>query len=150
DLFTDVQAQAHAASAPRDGIFSLIEQTKDGLELIAGYPHARILDAHHQAVAVVTQAKLDRSAIGRELDGVAHQVVEYLFEMIAIGINRVLRSAFKIQLDPVHGGRQLHSPGDLAEEVGHVNRLQAELELARLDPRDDQQFVDQTAQPRRL
>ena len=61
DVFADVQAQAHAAGAPRDRVFGLIEQAEDRLELVRWDPDARVLHAQDHAVALVSQPHADRA-----------------------------------------------------------------------------------------
>ena len=87
----------------------------------------------------------------RELDGVAHQIVEHLLEVVAIGDHRARRTSRDVSTAMVwFSRRHLQALADLARERGQVHRRQLELELARLDARDVQQLVDEAAQASRL
>ena len=106
--------------------------------------------AQDHVVRRVPAAGRGSCRLRRELDRVGHQVVEHLLEVIAIGGHRTLDHPVELDLDRVRRGRHLQPLGDLADQPRQVDRLPVELELARLDPRDVQQLVDQPPEPRGL
>jgi len=72
----------------------------------------------------------------RKLDGVAHQVVEHLLEVVAICSDRPIRRTVEIDLDRVLRRRQLKSSDNVASQLPQVHRRPIKLELARLDLRN--------------
>jgi hypothetical protein len=106
-------------------------------------PGAEVAHAQPQAVAVACQRDLHDAAVGRELDGIGHQVPEDLLVARRVQPGR-LGGALDVGLDAAWRS-SMALPSDLdgaADQLGRVDPLALQPQLARVDARDVQDVRD--------
>src|SRR5947207_14610599 len=139
DLPADVETETHSRGVTRGTIRRAIEETEDRVELLLGDPDPFVGHGEpHATIVLGTDIDRDRSAAGRVLDRIRHEVVEHLLEMIPIGGHDALRVAR--ERDLVRRGRELHPRGHLVRELAQVDVAVTELDPARLDTRHVEQL----------
>src|SRR5438045_8885723 len=93
-LPADVAPETHSRGVARGTIRRAIEETEDRVELLLGDPDPFVGHGEpHATIVLGTDIDRDRSAAGRVLDRIRHEVVEHLLEMIPIGGHDALRVA---------------------------------------------------------
>ena len=149
--FTDRQPQAGAAEAAGDAIIGLREGDEEAVQGLGLDADARVRDLEPQAdiVAGLVQdadAQADPTLVG-ELDGVAHQIDQNLFQTQAVADqivpeDRGLQPPCQL-LGPRHGAEEgVHRLQRVAQGKG----VGIDAQLPRLDAREVENVVEDTQQ----
>src|SRR5581483_6343433 len=110
---------------------------------IVGNAGAAIADGQLHAVGARVQGNVDRSAVGREVDGIVEQVDDGTAqqECLALDLRRVPGRQHERDAPPARG--RLRRLQRLLDQPAHIHRLDAFEPPARLERRQFEQPVDQ-------
>ena len=148
----DHQPQASAAGLARERVVGLAEGLEQRAQVGVGQPHAGVLHADAQLRAVVAfvlehGAYGDAAVVG-ELDGVAHQVGQHLFQALRVA-HQLQRGVAVDQADQLQvllvGGGGEDGQGVL-DQLAQVERDVLQHQLAGLDLREVEDLVDDPQQ----
>ena len=140
EQFHDRQPDAKSALAAVEFPVCLCEQLEDERELISRDADARITDPQDHVLILDAGDEKHRAALWSELDGVAHQVADHLFDAHGVCVDERIIRHVNEQLhvllrgdggervdDLPHAGAQIHDlflQGDgAAGQAGHVEQI---------------------------
>ena len=146
DFPANRQAQPRAAATGL-GLARLHELGENEFQFVRRYAGAFIADADQKGLADAAGLHVDRPARRRELDRVAQQVADDLFESLIIGEHgrRFLRLAIA-DANVLAGDHRAELVDDDLDERVHARRLQVEHHAARLEFGKIEQIVHEVQQ----
>src|SRR5207237_4981797 len=119
DLLADVETEAHARRVARGAVRRSVEETEDRVELFLRDTDPFVGDGDaHAAVVLRTNVDRDRATTRRVLDRVRQEVVQHLFQVVAIGGHDA--GGVASDRGRVRRGRELHPRRDLVRELPYV------------------------------
>ena len=144
----DAEAQAGATDQVAQGVVGAEERSEDVWLRGLGDAHAGVAHVDAHLVAVATRDHVDVATLGGVLAGIADQVDGDLAQALAVGhdLRQALLNVDR-QRDHALGELRVERFTHLGQELGQVERLAPQADLACLGFGNVQQFVEQLDQP---
>jgi hypothetical protein len=142
NLSNDGQPESAAAGISVPRLVETDETVEDVLSLRLVDPCAVIVDAEDNLTVALGQGESDRRA--RMPDGVVGEVADQPSELLAVAPYPPRRYGAHVDLQL---GRASESCGLLEHEVVEVDRLDWKLQRALVDPREEQEILDEALEP---
>ena len=144
DGLCDRQTETEPAMRPRGAAVGLPETIEHVGHERRRNPLTGIADGHLDVTVAGLERELDASFRRRELDGVRQQVPDHLLDAVRI-CNAQDRPAVVVglELNLLGVGSAAHDVEGRVGQLGQVDGRRLKTELARHDPRDIEQVVDQ-------
>ena len=139
------QADPEAAAAAIQGALALDEQVEDAREELGTYAHAAVLHPKHRPGSLAPDLDVNRAACGRVAEGVLHEIEYHLLDPRGVAVDpHGLTGQGDGMITDLAGRAQCGQRviGGFVEVEGAA----VELDLARHDPPDVEEVVDQSSE----
>jgi hypothetical protein len=141
------QAEAGALGAHAARLGDLLEFVKQPRQVLDGDAHAGVGDIDRDVVVGPVRVQAHRPAARRELDAVAHQVVEHLLDAprVEVDLRQRLRDRH-LEVDPLLRRLRLDHAAHDVDDAAEVRPLADQIHAPGFDLGDVEDVVDQLQQ----
>ena len=147
DLLDDGQAQSRAAGGPGPGLVHPVEPVEYVDQIRLGNADARIGHRHPGHSAVAADLRLHKAPLRGILDGVVHQVIEHLAQLLGVpgSLDLVLYRHFQANIPLLRQGPQ--PPGGIVHQLVQLQQLGLELHAPAIDMHQGEQIAHDGVEP---
>src|SRR5438552_4460459 len=139
------QADPEAAAAAIQGALALDEPVEDAREEHGTYAHAAVLHPKHRPGSLAPDLDVNRAACGRVAEGVLHEIEHHLLDPRGVAVDPHGLTGQGDGMITDLAGRAQCGQGVIGGFV-EVEGAAGELDLARHDPPDVEEVVDQSSE----
>src|SRR5581483_3408831 len=145
EVFAEIQPQTGALVNAAVGVLESSKLTEQNGQLFRGHSNSCVAHGHQQPVSLGSRLQADLSLV-RKFNRVAQEVQHDLVNLLPVRINRRVHRHVRFELQMFELGCGLNRLEGFLDQRRKLERLDEYLVLARLDPGQVQQVINQVQQ----